>query len=355
MTTVPVNASKEYEIIIGRGLMDKAGEYLRTVTKGDAIMLVCGDIVARLHGPRVQAALEAAGYTVFRFVYPHGEQSKTAETYFALLNALAEAGLTRSDTVLALGGGVTGDLAGFAAATYQRGINYVQMPTTLLAAVDSSVGGKTAIDLPAGKNLAGAFYQPGLVLCDLDALATLPDNVFIDGCAEIIKYGVIWDEDLFELLSDGISDKLEHIIARCVTIKAEVVGQDEFDNGLRGILNYGHTVGHAVEKCSDFAVSHGSAVAIGMVIVAKAAALAGICDATVFERVLALVKRYGLPAATEYDTDLLLKAMLSDKKRAGAKISLIIPEAIGKVRMEKMALEDMDKFLRPVLEDQTWT
>ena len=354
MTIVPVKASKSYQIHIGTGLMDKAGDYLRTVTKGDHIMLVCGDIVSQLHADRVTAALEKAGYTVSRFVYPHGEQSKTPETYFALLNALAEVGMTRSDTIVALGGGVTGDLAGFAAATYQRGICYVQMPTTLLAAVDSSVGGKTAIDLPAGKNLAGAFYQPAMVLCDLDALATLPGDVFTDGCAEVIKYGVIWDEALFEQLQGGIQDNLEAIIARCVSIKAEVVNQDEFDNGLRGILNFGHTVGHAVEKCSDFGVSHGSAVAIGMVIVSKAAALAGICENGVFDRVLALVQSYGLPTATDYDTDALLQAMLSDKKRAGAKISLIIPERIGKVRIEKMGLEDMDQFLRPALEGQTW-
>ena len=317
-------------------------------------MLVCGDIVSALHADRVTAALEAAGYRVTRFVYPHGEQSKTPETYFALLNALAEAGMTRSDTIVALGGGVTGDLAGFAAATYQRGICYVQMPTTLLAAVDSSVGGKTAIDLPAGKNLAGAFYQPAMVLCDLDALATLPEDVFTDGCAEVIKYGVIWDEALFEQLRGGIQEHLEQIIARCVTIKAEVVNQDEFDNGLRGILNFGHTVGHAVEKCSAFGVSHGSAVAIGMVIVSKAAALAGVCDGSVFDRVLALVSDYGLPTKTTYEPDALLQAMLSDKKRAGAKISLIIPEKIGKVRIEKMGLEDMDAFLRPALEGQTW-
>ena len=334
--------------------MDKAGEYLRTVTKGDSIMLVCGDIVSALHADRVTAALEAAGYRVTSFVYPHGEQSKTPETYFALLNALAEAGMTRSDTIVALGGGVTGDLAGFAAATYQRGICYVQMPTTLLAAVDSSVGGKTAIDLPAGKNLAGAFYQPAMVLCDLDALATLPEDVFTDGCAEVIKYGVIWDEALFEQLRGGIKEHLEQVIARCVTIKAEVVNQDEFDNGLRGILNFGHTVGHAVEKCSAFGVSHGSAVAIGMVIVSKAAALAGICDGSVFDRVLALVSDYGLPTKTTYEPDALLQAMLSDKKRAGAKISLIIPEKIGKVRIEKMGLEDMDAFLRPALEGQAW-
>lgn len=354
MITVPVKASKEYNIVIGTGIMDRAGEYLRTVTKGDGIMLVCGDIVAALHAPRVIRALEAAGYRVAQFVYPHGEQSKTPATYLALLNALAEAEITRSDTIVALGGGVTGDLAGFAAATYQRGIRYVQMPTTLLAAVDSSVGGKTAIDLPAGKNLVGAFYQPSIVLCDLDALATLPADVFADGCAEVIKYGVIWDEALFNRLGEGIEHQLAEVIARCVTIKAEVVGQDEFDNGLRGILNFGHTVGHAIEKCSDFAVSHGSAVAIGMVIVARAAALAGICDMSVFDRVLALVKQYGLPVTTEYDTDALLKAMLSDKKRAGARISLIIPEAIGKVRIIKMALEQMDKLLRPALEAQTW-
>ena len=354
MITVPVKASKNYDIVIGTGLMDRAGEYLRTVAKGDSVMLVCGDIVADLHAPRVRTALESAGYRVAQFVYPHGEQSKTPATYLSLLNALAEAGITRSDTIVALGGGVTGDLAGFAAATYQRGIHYVQMPTTLLAAVDSSVGGKTAIDLPAGKNLAGAFYQPSLVLCDLDAQATLPQDVFADGCAEVIKYGVIWDEALFEKLGAGISHQLAEVIARCVTIKAEVVGQDEFDNGLRGILNFGHTVGHAIEKCSDFAVSHGSAVAIGMVIVAKAAVLAGICDASVFDRVLALVRAYDLPVSTNYDTDALLQAMLSDKKRAGAKISLIIPEAIGRVRIEKMTLEEMDAFLRPALEEQTW-
>ena len=354
MTTVPVKASKTYNIHIGTGLMDKAGEYLRTVTKGDSIMLVSGDIVSELHAPRVRKALEGAGYRVEQFVYPHGEQSKTPETYFALLNALAEAGMTRSDTIVALGGGVTGDLAGFAAATYQRGICYVQMPTTLLAAVDSSVGGKTAIDLPAGKNLAGAFYQPAMVLCDLDALATLPDEVFTDGCAEVIKYGVIWDEVLFDRLKGGIKAHLEQVIARCVTIKAEVVNQDEFDNGLRGILNFGHTVGHAVEKCSDFGVSHGSAVAIGMVIVSKAAALAGICAESVFDRVLELVHAYGLPTQTTYEPDALLKAMLSDKQRAGAKISLIIPEKIGTVRIEKMGLEAMDAFLRPALEGQIW-
>ncbi len=346
MITVPVKTTtKNYNITIGTGLMDAAGDYLRAVTKGSAVMLVCGDIVAGLHAPRVRAALEGAGYTVHSFVYPHGEQSKTPETYFALLNAMAEAGLTRSDTVLALGGGVTGDLAGFAAATYQRGIAYVQMPTTLLAAVDSSVGGKTAVDLPAGKNLAGAFYQPEAVLCDLDALATLPGEVFTDGMGEVIKYGMIRDAALL----DSLQGDLAEIIACCVTIKAEVVGQDEFDRGLRGILNFGHTVGHAIEKCAEFTLSHGRAVAAGMAIVTKAAVLAGKCDKAVYDRLVEILQAHDLPTQTNFDTDTLLKAMYADKKRAGSTITLVVPTRLGSVSLEKMSMAEMEQFLRPAM------
>lgn len=354
MITVPVKASSEYNIVIGRQLLNDSGKYLREVAKGDTVMLVCGDIVSELYAPIVRASLEQAGYRVAQFVYPHGEQSKTPETYFALLNALANEGLTRSDTIVALGGGVTGDLAGFAAATYQRGIAYVQMPTTLLSAVDSSVGGKTAIDLPAGKNLAGAFYQPKLVLCDLDTLNTLPDEVFTEGCAEVIKYGVIWDEHLFTQLGEGIKKNLEQVVARCVSIKSEVVARDEFDTGLRGILNFGHTVGHAVEKLSDFSISHGNAVAIGMVLVTKAAVQHGICEEAVFERVLNLIQQYGLPTKTNYSPDTLLQAMYSDKKRAGQTISLIVPTTVGHCEIRRMTMTDMESFLRPALEEQTW-
>jgi len=354
LTTVPVKASREYEVRIGSGLLGDAGDAVRSVCGGETVMLVCGDIVSGLYADGVASSLQAAGYRVCRFVYPHGEQSKTAETYFALLNALAEHGLTRSDCVVALGGGVTGDLAGFAAATYQRGISYVQMPTTLLAAVDSSVGGKTAIDLPAGKNLAGAFYQPSLVLCDHDTLNTLPARVFTDGCAEVIKYGVIWSRELFEQLKAPIRPQIEDVIARCVEIKRDVVQQDEFDTGLRGLLNFGHTIGHAIEKCSRFGVSHGSAVAIGMALMTKAAYLAGICDKTCVDEVHGLLTQYGLPVTTEYAPDALLDAMLSDKKRAGSKITLIVPEKIGKCRLEKLPVEEMKALLRPALEDQTW-
>ena len=355
MITVPVKASRAYDICIGRGLLEQSGTYLRRVTKGDTIMLVCGDIVAKLHAPRVKASLEASGYRVEQFIYPHGEQSKTIDTYFRLQMALAEAGLTRSDTIVALGGGVTGDLAGFAAATYQRGIAYVQMPTTLLAAVDSSVGGKTAIDLPAGKNLVGAFYQPRLVLCDLDALDTLPPEIFTEGMAEVIKYGVIWDEVFFDRLSAGIGGGLEDIISRCVSIKAEVVAQDEYDRGLRGLLNFGHTAAHAIEQLSHYAVPHGNAVAIGMVLVTKAAQLAGLCTEDVFTRVLQLVRQYGLPEKTDFAPRDVVKAMYADKKRAGDSITLVVPRALGRCELRTMTTQEMEDFFLPALEDQPWT
>lgn len=355
MTTVPVNASKQYDIVIGTDLLDRAGDYLRAVCPCETVMLVCGDIVEGLYAARVRTSLEQAGYRVVQYVYPHGEASKTANTYIALLNALADSGLTRTDAIVALGGGVTGDLAGFAAATYQRGISYVQVPTTLLAAVDSSVGGKTAIDLEAGKNLAGAFYQPNLVLCDHSTLDTLPDDVFTDGCAEVIKYGVIWSKDLFEQLKRPIRPQIENVIARCAAIKRDVVQQDEFDTGVRGLLNFGHTIGHAIEKCSHFEVSHGKAVAVGMALITKAAYLAGFCSRATVDEVYGLVRQYGLPTTTEFAPDAVLDAMLSDKKRAGSKISLILPECIGKCTIQKMPVAEMKQLIRPALEDQTWT
>lgn len=354
MTTVPVNTNPPYQILIGSGLLEQVGSLLRDLCPCQSVMLVCGDIVADLYAPRVRQALEQAGYQVHQFIYPHGEGSKTPETYLSLLRTMAQCGMTRTDAVVALGGGVTGDLAGFAAATYQRGVPYIQIPTTLLAAVDSSVGGKTAIDLPEGKNLVGAFYQPRLVLCDHDTLDTLPPEVFADGCAEVIKYGMIRDADLFRQLHAPIRPQIEEVIARCVTIKSQIVQEDERDTGIRGLLNFGHTVGHAIEKCSHYAVSHGSAVAAGMVLVTRAAYLAGLCGRDCLEGLTALVRQYELPVTTPFSTDALLSAMASDKKRDGDRISLILPEEIGKCRIEKLPVQQMHALLRPALEDQTW-
>lgn len=355
MTTVRVEASGSYDVLIGSGLLPSLGERIRAVTTAESVMLVCGDIVEGLYADAVQRSIEAAGMRAFRFVYPHGEASKTPETYISLLNSMAERSLTRTDCVVALGGGVTGDLSGFAAATYQRGISYVQVPTTLLAAVDSSVGGKTAIDLPFGKNLAGAFHQPRLVLCDCDTLGTLPAEVLGEGFAEVIKYGVIYDAEFFAALKNPIRPDLESVIARCVEIKRDIVSRDEFDTGIRAVLNFGHTVAHAIEKCSCFTVPHGRAVAAGMAVITKAAYLAGICDKSCVDGVFEILKSYSLPTSTEYPSDALLSAMLGDKKRSGGDITLILPERIGRVATEKMPVAEAQALLRPALEDRSWT
>ena len=256
MKAVSVAASRRYDILIERGLLNRAGKLVRSVTNVGTVMLVSDDSVWPLYGETVQKSLEDTGVSVCQFVFPHGEGSKCAKTYLALLDALCENRLTRADAVVALGGGVVGDLTGFAASTYLRGIGFIQIPTTLLAMVDSSVGGKTAIDLPAGKNLAGAFYQPWLVLCDPDCLDSLPDEIFRDGCAEVIKYAVLGNAPFFdELKNTPPHAQLEHIIETCVRMKRDIVAQDEFDRGQRQLLNLGHTFGHGIEACSGFSVS----------------------------------------------------------------------------------------------------
>ncbi len=330
MITVNVTASRNYEVRIGPGLLSGLGAAVSEVCQAKTAALVSDSIVWPLYGPSSVQALEAAGFRTIHFVFPAGETSKNGQVYLKLLNFLAENKLTRSDCLIALGGGVAGDLTGFAAATYLRGIAFLQVPTTLLAAVDSSVGGKTAIDLPAGKNLAGAFYQPRLVLCDVNTLRTLPEEIFRDGCAEVIKYAVLYDGALFDtLLRDGLDFDREAVIARCVELKRDVVAQDEFDTGARMKLNLGHTLGHGVEKESGFSISHGKAVAIGMALIADVSLAAGICDAGTRDRIFEILNRFGLPTACPYGCDALLNAALSDKKRAGDVLSLILPQAIG--------------------------
>lgn len=346
MKTVSVTASRNYEVKIGRGLLDRVGEELRSLTRTDNIAIVTDSNVAPLYLDRLEGSLRAAGYTVYRFVFPAGEASKNGETYLKLLGFLADHRLTRTDTVVALGGGVTGDLAGFAAATYLRGLGFVQVPTTLLAAVDSSVGGKTAIDLPEGKNLAGAFYQPMAVLCDLDPLDTLPEAVFREGCAEVIKYAVLFDEDLFRHLWDrGPDFDRGQVVARCVECKRDVVKADELDTGARQLLNLGHTVGHGIERASNYTVSHGAAVAAGMAVVSRAAAKMGVCAGETAEKIEEILRRFGLPTGTDYPAEALLAGMLSDKKRSGDTINLILPEKIGRCRIQKTKVADLPSVL----------
>ena len=256
MNAVTVRASRQYDILIGQGLLPTLGAEAKKLGKAQKICVVSESSVYPLYGAAAEESLKSAGFSVVSYVFPAGEESKNGQVFLDLLNFLAENRLTRSDLIVALGGGVVGDLAGFAAASYLRGIRFIQVPTTLLAAVDSSVGGKTAIDLPAGKNLAGAFCQPSLVLCDTDTLNSLPLDIFRDGCAEVIKYGVLYDTKLFAHLEEkGLSFDREAVITRCVELKRDVVMEDEFDTGARMKLNLGHTVGHGVEAKSHFAIS----------------------------------------------------------------------------------------------------
>ncbi len=347
MITVEVKASRDYQVLIGSGLLSTLGQRITEIKKVQTVALVSDSNVFPLYGSIVTTSLEKAGLKVISFVFPAGEERKNAQTYLELLNFLAENHLTRADCLVALGGGVVGDLTGFAAATYLRGISYIQVPTTLLAAVDSSVGGKTAIDLPKGKNLVGAFHQPALVLCDIDTLTTLPEDIFRDGCAEVIKYGVLYDPKLLaHLAQKGMEFDRETVIARCVELKRNVVMEDEFDTGARMKLNLGHTIGHGVEALSNFTVSHGKAVAIGMCIVARAAETFGYCSRQTRQQILSTVTTFGLPYFTVYQADALFCAALSDKKRTGDHVDLVIPYGIGDCRLVSMAISEIQSFIQ---------
>ena len=281
------------------------------------------------------------------FVFPHGERSKNLKTYGELLEFLCENRISRNGLLVALGGGVTGDMTGFAAATYLRGIPFVQLPTTLLAAVDSSVGGKTAVDLRGGKNQVGCFYQPALVICDTDTLATLPDEEYRCGCAEVIKYGVIGDRDFFDsLVRTPACDDIQSVVETCIRMKRDFVLRDEFDRGDRMLLNFGHTFGHAVEKCSGYSVPHGYAVAMGMYAVTRAAEALGCCENGSCLTLKSALTGYGLPTDIPYPLDDMLAAALSDKKSDGNTVRLIVPETIGRCVIRAVTPEALRMWMK---------
>ncbi len=346
MKTVEVSTGSKYNIVIGDGLLKDSGRMIREVTSAKTAAIVTDSVVDGLYSDTVRKSLEANGFETVKFVFPNGEKSKNISTYSDMLEFMAENRLTRSDCIVALGGGVVGDMAGFCAATYLRGISFVQIPTTLLACVDSSVGGKTAIDLKAGKNLAGAFYQPKLVICDYSTLSTLTDEIFADGMAETIKYGALFDGDFLNFLNESNArENLEYIIEKCVTFKRDIVNVDETDRGVRGLLNFGHTIGHSIEKCSNFAVSHGSAVAIGMVLMSRGAYKSGITKADITEFLVSLLKKYNLPVSTDFSAEELFDVTLSDKKRSGDDITLVIPSEFGKCELYKTQINSLKDII----------
>lgn len=346
MKTVEVDAAVRYNVVIDKGILPKSGDMIKEVTSAERVAVITDDTVDKLYSDVVMKSLSDAGFETFKFVFPHGEKSKNISTFSSILEFLAESGLTRTDALVALGGGVVGDVAGFAAASYLRGIDFIQIPTTLLACVDSSVGGKTAIDLKAGKNLAGAFYQPKLVIADFGTLSTLTGGIFADGMAEVIKYGVIFDKAFFEFLRDNeAKDNLEYVITRCVELKRDIVNADEKEKGVRALLNFGHTVGHAIEKCSGYKIPHGSAVAVGMVIISRAAYKCSFCDENCTDIIASLNKKYSLPVSTDFSSSELSSAAMADKKRSGDKIKLIIPEALGNCVIKSVPTSELEKII----------
>lgn len=346
MQTIHVNTSKPYDVVIGSGLLSAAGERIAAICKPQKAMIVSDDIVWPLYGETVKNSMASAGFAVSHFLFENGEERKRLFTIETLIEQMAAEHFSRSDIIVALGGGVVGDMAGFAAAIFLRGISYVQVPTTLLAAVDSSVGGKTAVDLSRGKNLCGAFHQPRLVLCDTDTLKTLKPINIEDGLAEMLKYGVICDADLFQKVRNYKNEDMEALIARCVEIKRDVVTGDEFDRGQRMLLNLGHTVGHAVEAASAFSLTHGHGVATGLAIIARAAEKKGMAKAGMAREIEDALTACGLPTATEYAAELLAELTLSDKKTDGENISLIVPRAIGDTVIHKVPKTEILDFIK---------
>ena len=336
--TVPLG-NRSYPIYIERGLISRLGPLLRETLGKCAVMIVTDDNVAPLYLGSVKATLEAAGFQTHSVVLPHGEPTKCLASLTRLYDELCAAGLTRKDAILALGGGVMGDLAGLAAATYLRGVRFAQVPTTLLAQVDSSVGGKVAVDLPQGKNLVGAFYQPEAVFCDPDTLNTLTEEYWRDGLGEVIKYGCINDSELFALLErcapggrPALMAEIDTILTRCIQAKADVVAQDERDTGLRMTLNFGHTVAHAVETCQQYdGLRHGEAVALGMHVITRLTEGKALTAPGTADRLDALLRQLGMPLdLPDVPEERLLAAMTHDKKNAGKALRVIVLEEIGK-------------------------
>ena len=338
MKIIPVNTASAYEVKIGSGLLCRLGDEAVTVCKGRTAVIISDSNVFPLYGEIAANSLKKTGFSVVSYVFSAGESSKNGSTYLSILNFLAENHVTRADCLIALGGGVVGDMTGFVAATYLRGIAYIQLPTTLLAAVDSSVGGKTAIDLPAGKNLAGAFWQPKLVLMDPDCLNTLSDKIFSDGMAEVIKYGCIRDAAFFDLLQEcggraGVMAHIEQVLYTCCGIKRDIVQADERESGLRMLLNFGHTIGHGIETAAGLdRLYHGECVALGML---------PMCGEALRPRVQKILEKLKLPTTCRVDPDKVWKAVSHDKKLSGDTITVVYSPKAGTFQMQAIPLQDL--------------
>lgn len=343
MESVIIRTEPAYEAAVGPGLLAEAGERTAGLIRGRRALVAADERVAELYLEKVLASYEQAGFRAAAFTFPAGEGSKNLAWVERMLEKALAAELTRSDVFVALGGGVTGDMTGLAAALYQRGVDFVQLPTTLLAMVDASVGGKTAVNLPAGKNLCGVFHQPRLVLCDTDTLSTLDGPVLAEGMAEVIKHGALSGGALLDRIRAG--EKPATLIADNIRFKSGIVEQDEKEHGLRQLLNFGHTFGHALEKLSGFSIYHGEGVSVGMLIASLAAERRGLCTPGVYAELRELLAAQGLPVTTGFPAARVAAAAAGDKKRRGDNITLVLPEARGRCQLRTMPAAEMGELI----------
>ncbi|MBR2715430.1 MAG: 3-dehydroquinate synthase [Ruminococcus sp.] len=347
MKKLTVNAmSATYDILIEKGLLKNSAEYIKNNVKAEKLMIISDSNVAPLYLDTLKSGLLQYGFSVYSHIFTAGEKSKNLTTVSKIYDALSENEFTRKDCVIALGGGVCGDITGFVAATYMRGIDFIQIPTTLLSQVDSSVGGKTGVDTSYGKNLVGAFYQPKIVLIDPDTLDTLSEHYFADGMGEVIKYGCIKSRELFDFLKENdAKESIEEVILICLRIKRDVVSEDEREAGLRMILNFGHTLGHSIEKLSEFSLSHGECVAKGMVMISKATEKLGITKSGTTDEIIKLCEKYSLNTDICYDIDAIAESAKNDKKGSGKMLNLVVTPKIGETLIHKIDKNELAQIL----------
>ena len=340
---INVNASKSYDIEIGRNLLEGIGKNILSMKDKCNACIISDDIVYGIYGEVVLASLKKAGFNTSVFTIPHGEKSKNLNTFAEIQEYLASQNFKRNDLIVALGGGVVGDLAGFVASTYMRGIDFVQVPTTLLAMIDSSVGGKTAVDLPNGKNLVGCFYQPIKVIVDLKTLDTLPCTEYKNGMGEGIKYAMLMDNELESIVTEGVtcSSNVDRFVELCIKYKKYIVEEDEKESNLRRLLNLGHTFAHAIEKLSDYTIPHGIAVAQGLKIISEIAIKQDKLAPCAYDKLLTLLDRYDIHLNIDYTMKEMLEVIKLDKKAEGDSINVVMPYAFGDCRIEKLKIEDL--------------
>lgn len=344
---IDLNTNSPYEILIDKNLLQYSGEHIKKFSSANKVLIITDDIVNELYTNTLTESLIKSGFEVFLFVLANGESSKTIQNAGRLYSFLVKNKFTRTDLIIGLGGGVVGDIAGFVAATFMRGVDLVLIPTTLLSQIDASVGGKNGINLPHGKNLVGTFYQPRLVLVDIDTLSTLPKQVLADGVAEAIKYGLIRSSSLFySIKNHNLEDIFEDLIFECLNIKKSIVENDEHEQGERKLLNFGHTLGHAIEKFYKFThYTHGQAVAIGMAYTIRAGEKLAITDSGTYDELIAVLEKYNLPYNLKCNIDDLISIAKLDKKATGEFFDVVLVKNIGESFVERIKKNDFKKYI----------